>query len=58
MQGSVTPQDDITPGFMLVQGNRMEALRALLTQWLWKRMDEDRKQTILAEAEAFLNGLS
>jgi deoxyribodipyrimidine photolyase-related protein len=24
----------------------------------WKRMDEDRKQTILAEAEAFLNGLS
>ena len=34
MQGSVTPQDDITPGFMLVQGNRMEALRALLIQWL------------------------
>jgi deoxyribodipyrimidine photolyase-related protein len=24
----------------------------------WKRMDEDRKQTILSEAEAFLDGLS
>jgi deoxyribodipyrimidine photolyase-related protein len=24
----------------------------------WKRMDEDRKQTILSEAQAFLDGMT